>query len=56
MKFLKYKIDGVWIIDLEPKCDQRGFFMRSWDKKSFKEQGLVTNWVQENHSLSVNKG
>ena len=50
------KFDGVFEIQLEPKEDKRGFFMRTYDDKIFKEYGIRRTWVQENHSLSVEKG
>ena len=50
------KIIGVYEILLEPSIDERGFFMRVYDKDIFSENGLDRNWVQENHSKSVKKG
>lgn len=50
------KIKGVFEIQLEPIGDKRGFFMRAYDKKIFKEHDLHRDWVQENHSLSGKKG
>ena len=56
MIITKRKIKGVFEIQLKPREDKRGFFMRTYDDKLFKEQGIHRNWVQENHSLSVEKG
>jgi len=50
------KLKGVFEMQPEPKEDNRGFFMRVYDDEVFKQHGLHRNWVQENHSLSVNKG
>lgn len=50
------KIRGVSEIQLEPHEDERGFFMRVYDDKIFKKHAIHRNWVQENHSLSVEKG
>lgn len=36
--------------------DERGFFMRTFDKSIFAEAGLQIDWVQENHSRSERKG
>jgi len=55
MKIIERKFKGVFEIDLSPHIDQRGFFMRTFDDKIFKENGLGFNWVQENHSRSVRK-
>lgn len=52
----KGKFNGVFVIQLEPKEDERGFFMRVFDKKIFAEHGIAKEWVQKNHSLSKLKG
>lgn len=56
MKIEEGKIKGAYIIQLEPREDERGFFMRVYDKNIFAEHGIDYNWVQENHSLSKLKG
>lgn len=56
MDIIKKKIEGVFEIQLEPHEDERGFFMRIYDDEIFKKHGIHRNWVQENHSLSVDKG
>ena len=33
MKFIKTKLDGAFIIELEKSDDERGFFSNMWDKK-----------------------
>ena len=56
MKFEKSKLKGVYFIDLDPHKDERGFFMRTYDKKIFKDYNINRNWVQENHSKSIKRG
>ncbi|MBI2024344.1 dTDP-4-dehydrorhamnose 3,5-epimerase [Candidatus Giovannonibacteria bacterium] len=56
MKIEEGKIKGLFFIQLEPREDERGFFMRVYDKKIFAEHGIDKEWVQENHSLSRIKG
>ena len=56
MTFQEKNINGVFEIQLDPKMDDRGFFMRTYDKKIFAEHGLPTEWVQENHSFSKDQG
>ena len=56
MEFIPKKLKGVYEIQLSPKEDNRGFFMRTYDDNIFKEANLPQNWVQENHSLSIKKG
>lgn len=56
MKFIKkFEINGLFEIQLEPKIDPRGFFMRTYDEKIFKKYHLNIKWVQESHSLSRKK-
>lgn len=50
------RIKGIFEIQLEPHEDKRGFFMRVYDTQLFEEYRIDRNWVQENHSLSVEKG
>lgn len=56
MTIKKGKIGDIFEIQLEPKFDSRGFFMRTYDEKIFRENGIHRNWVQESHSLSKKKG
>ena len=46
---------GVFEIQLKALEDPRGFFMRTYDDQIFRDHGLPTNWVQENHSLNIDK-
>ena len=50
------KLRGVFEIQLEPHEDDRGFFMRVYDDEIFEEHRIHRNWVQESHSLSIEKG
>lgn len=56
MQITPLKLNGTYIIDLEAHQDQRGYFARTYDENVFSEHGLVTSWVQENQSSSVQKG
>lgn len=47
------RIAGAYEITLDPKGDQRGYFMRTYDQKVFGTHGLQTQWVQENQSMSM---
>jgi len=49
------KLAGTLEISMEPKCDHRGYFARSYDRDIFARHGLNTDWVQENQSQSVHK-
>ena len=56
MTFKKLNINGAFEIALEPRKDERGFFMRVYDDKAFETQGLKINWVEESISFSLKKG
>ncbi|MFS0861486.1 dTDP-4-dehydrorhamnose 3,5-epimerase [Fredinandcohnia sp. 179-A 10B2 NHS] len=55
MNIIDSKLDGVKIIEPNVFKDNRGFFMESFNFKRFKELGLEFNFIQDNHSLSVDK-
>lgn len=56
MIFKKTEIAGVYVIELEPFQDERGFFSRIFCEKEFEQAGLVSDFVQINHSTSRYKG
>jgi dTDP-4-dehydrorhamnose 3,5-epimerase len=55
MKFLETKLKGAYLIELEPLCDERGFFARTFCKKEFLNQGIDFNIVQCNTSYNKKK-
>jgi dTDP-4-dehydrorhamnose 3,5-epimerase len=56
MKFSPARFDGVWIIDPEPRRDERGFFARTYCEQEFSACSLNTRWVQQNHTLTNTRG
>jgi dTDP-4-dehydrorhamnose 3,5-epimerase len=56
MQFLASKLPGVFEIRIEPHCDERGFFARSWCEQEFVAQGLNPRLVQCNISFNKRKG
>ena len=56
MIIIERKFKGVFEVQLDPHEDERGFFMRVYDTNIFEKYKIRRNWVQENHSLSVEKG
>lgn len=56
MKFTETPLQGAYLIDLEKREDDRGFFARFYCAKEFAIHKLQTMFVQVNNSLSVNKG
>jgi dTDP-4-dehydrorhamnose 3,5-epimerase len=54
MKIVKTSIPDVLILEPRLFGDDRGFFMESFNQKSWQEQtGLDTTFVQDNHSRSA---
>ena len=53
MKVTATSIEDVKIIEPVAFGDVRGFFMETWHKKKFAEQGIDAEFVQDNHSRSV---
>ncbi len=56
MRFIGTKLKGAYIIELETKEDERGFFARSFCHEEFKKNGLNHNIVQCNLSYNKKKG
>ncbi len=56
MIFTKTPLAGAYLIDLEKRGDDRGFFARVFCEVEFAEHDLVTRFVQVNNSLSAERG
>ncbi len=52
MNFIKLDIPGLVIIEPSVFADDRGFFLESYNKKVFSENGIDVEFVQDNHSRS----
>lgn len=56
MIFHETSVCGVYLIDLERRGDERGFFARVFCEREFAARRLVTRFVQVNNSLSPERG
>jgi len=56
MKFVKTKLEGVYVIEPELVEDERGFFARTFCKREFAEQEIDFTIVQTNRSFTKQKG
>jgi dTDP-4-dehydrorhamnose 3,5-epimerase len=56
MKFLETRLRGLWVIELEPRQDERGFLARTFCEKEFEDHGLNTRWPQCNLTLTKKRG
>jgi dTDP-4-dehydrorhamnose 3,5-epimerase len=46
VRFAESPLDGVWVVELEPIRDERGWFARTFDAQAFRERGLDPTVVQ----------
>ncbi len=56
MRFQETKLEGLWLIELEPVSDNRGFFVRTFCEREFVAHGLHTSFVQHSTSHTVARG
>lgn len=56
MKFTKTNLKDAVVIDLTKHGDARGFFARTFCAETFAREGLVSDFVQANHSANVTAG
>ena len=56
MKFVPTPLAGAFVIELDKREDERGFFARLFCEREFAEAGLETRFVQINNSLSRDRG
>jgi dTDP-4-dehydrorhamnose 3,5-epimerase len=56
MQFTRTPLEGAYLIDLQKRGDERGFFARLFCREEFLQHGLDPNVLQANNSLSAEKG
>jgi dTDP-4-dehydrorhamnose 3,5-epimerase len=56
MQITELELPGVRLIQPKRFGDHRGYFAETWSAAKFAEAGLPTTWVQDNESLSAEKG
>jgi dTDP-4-dehydrorhamnose 3,5-epimerase len=56
MIFAATRSEGAWLIDIEPREDERGFFARTWCRQELAAQGLDTEIAQESVSYNRHRG
>jgi dTDP-4-dehydrorhamnose 3,5-epimerase len=56
MIFKEIQLQGAFVIELEPREDERGFFARAWCAKEFDAHGLNARVVQANLSYNRTRG
>lgn len=56
MLFRESTIRGVFLIDPEPRADERGFFARTWCQREFDDHGLGMRVAQCSASFNASAG
>lgn len=56
MKFAETAIPGAWVIGMEKREDERGYFARVWCDDEFRAHGLNPTHVQVNTQFSPRAG
>jgi dTDP-4-dehydrorhamnose 3,5-epimerase len=56
MIFRETQLPGVYTIDLDLKCDERGGFARTWCCREAEDRGLTSKVVQCNISVNKRRG
>ena len=53
MNFLATPLQDVYVLEPRVFGDQRGFFLETWNRDTFREAGFDLDFVQDNHSRST---
>lgn len=56
MKFMPLAVEGAYVIDIESRIDERGFFARAFCSREFADHGLCDTYVQANMSHNPRTG
>jgi dTDP-4-dehydrorhamnose 3,5-epimerase len=56
MLFAKTRLQDVWLLELDRKGDERGFFARVYCTEEFAAHGMVSHFAQMNTNFSARRG
>jgi dTDP-4-dehydrorhamnose 3,5-epimerase len=56
MQFTETRLRGAWIIEIDPRSDNRGFFARAFCQREFEEHGLKPTIAQANIAYNIKRG
>jgi dTDP-4-dehydrorhamnose 3,5-epimerase len=56
MIFRPARLDGVWLVEIEPQSDERGHFARLWCRREFAARGLDSELAQASVSFNRARG
>ena len=52
MKTISTSLDGILLLEPRVFGDERGYFLESYNQRTFAELGITDTFVQDNHSYS----
>jgi dTDP-4-dehydrorhamnose 3,5-epimerase len=56
MPIYRTDLPGVFIVEPQKYEDNRGWFMETFSKRDLEKEGFSKEFVQDNHSFSIQKG
>jgi len=56
IEIIKTELDDVLLVMPKRHGDERGYFCETYNKRHFQAVGINVEFVQDNHSCSLNKG
>ena len=56
MLFKELDLVGAYLVEIEPRADERGFFARTFCENEFAAAGLVTRFPQTSISYNARRG
>lgn len=56
MEFIATGFPGLFVIKPKVFRDERGFFMETYNRQVFEKEGLVYDFLQDNHAYSAHAG
>lgn len=56
MEIRELEIKGLYLVSPKKHGDSRGFFSETWKREAFRSAGIDADFVQDNHSLSGQRG
>lgn len=56
MRFTELSLQGVYLVQIEPRVDERGFFARTFCEDEFAAAGLIARFPQSSVSYNARRG
>lgn len=56
MRFVGTRVEGAFVLEIEPLRDERGYFARTFDRADFRRRGLVSSFAECSVSFNERRG